>query len=184
VGHAFSFGTDYSKLLFDLVEKSGPEAPAFTVFIAGANSTPIRATLTPIRAILTLIRANSTPIRATSTPIRAGKRMNFLKNPEDFSSVLRDSTRLDFTPVASTVMQDAFGLEMNPFRHPGYQAWCATSPEQYATLRGSKLAPLLSQLYGEISTSLGKQLWGCPCRSGSTFPASINYYHIWTVFLK
>ena len=82
--------------------------------------------------------------------------MTFLRNPSDFSAVLRER-RLDFTPVASSVMVDAFGIGMDPFNHPGYKQWTATSPGQYATLRGAKLAPLMSHIYLQLGDSLTRQ---------------------------
>ena len=85
----------------------------------------------------------------------AGQRMTFLKSPADFSAVLREGrARLQFAPVAEKIMMGGFGLSPNALKGKAYHDWNATSPSQWAMLRGKSLLQLMAKTQSELTKAV------------------------------
>ena len=85
----------------------------------------------------------------------AGQRMTFLKSPEDFSAVLREGrTRLQYATVDEKIMMGGFGLSPNALQRKAKHDWNATSPSQWAMLRGKSLMQLMAKTQAELTKTV------------------------------
>ena len=89
------------------------------------------------------------------TTFIAGQRMTFVKNPLHFSSVLKEGRRrLQFRPVATKIMQQAFDCTTADMNGKAYEGWQKLSPKQWAMLRGKPLLELMSRTQEELVDAL------------------------------
>ena len=83
----------------------------------------------------------------------AGKRMTFIKNPLDFSRVLRERKRLVFGPVSEEIMKSCFNAP--DFDRPGVVKFRTTDEHQWQLLRGEPLSKLMNQT--QVGRQAGRQ---------------------------
>ena len=117
------------------------------------------------RKLLQRLAAESGDAAPAFTAYIAGQRMTFVKNPLHFSSVLKEGRRrLQFRPVATKIMQQAFDCTTADMDGEAYAGWQKLSPKQWSMLRGKPLLELMSRTQEELVDALCDQ----KSESGST----------------